>query len=139
MKWTLVPWYQMASWTNPNCPRLGGSVARQLPKMATYWLDVSKLYPGTLNISLDCEKIVYPEFAEYEFTIDWRNPEPPTSFKFHKLIVKFNWKEYEGWSYRKIYPEGYISNHPHKPNLLEIVAPKIEGISYWDDVEVFFI
>ena len=67
MKWTLIPGHQVASGQAKNCPRSGWSVARQLPVMATYWLYVTNLYPWTLNISLECEKIEYPETCEYEF------------------------------------------------------------------------
>jgi len=138
MKWKVIKWHQVASWQAFNCPWIGWSVARQLPLMKKQWLDIFNLFAGTLNISLEYDKVVYPDFAEFDFIIDWRFPEKSTHFRLHKLIITYNWIDYEGWSYRKIYPDGYISIHPQPINVIEVLTQKIEWIYYDCPIEVKF-
>lgn len=121
-----------------DCPWPGGSVARQLPLMARHGVPVDELYAGTLNIALDCTDVPYPSQFEFDFVLDWRSPDKPTHFRLHALKVYFEGAEYLGWSYRKIYPEGFVSRHPQPSNVIEILAPKVSGIQYGDAVSVKF-
>ncbi len=138
MNWIVIKGHQVASGQALNCPRIGGSVSRQLPLMEKQWLLTSHLFPGTLNISLECSEVIYPEFAEFDFIIDWRFPEKPTHFRLHKLIITYQWIDYQGWSYRKIYPVGYISIHSQPINVIEVLAPKIEWIYYGCSIKLKF-
>jgi hypothetical protein len=97
------------------------------------------MFPWTLNIAVIGEKIKYPNFAEFDFIIDWRSPDKPTHFRLHKIIISYKGNDYIAWSYRKIYPEWYIYIHPQPDNVIEILAPKIENIKYGDKIEFKFV
>lgn len=139
MRGILIQGHQVASGLAADCPWPGGSVARQLPLMGCQGLPVHSLFSGTLNVALERADVPYPDDAEYDFSIDWRAPDKPTHFRMHQLFVSFKGLRYKGWSYRKIYPVGYVSLHPQPDNVIEILAPKIENIQYGDTVRVEFI
>lgn len=138
MQGTLIQGHQVASGLASNCPWPGGSVARQLPLMGLHGVPVTRLFSGTLNVALACREVPYPEQFEFDFVLDWRAPDKPTHFRLHRLIVEFAGRRYQGWSYRKIYPDGYVSIHPQPANVIEILAPQIDGIQYGDRVSVAF-
>ena len=136
---TIIRGHQVASGLASDCPWPGGSIARQLPLMAKLGVPVGSFFAGTLNVALDSESVMYPEDAEFDFVLDWRHPDKPTHFWLHALRLGFNEREYLGWSYRKMYPLGYVSLHPQPPNVIEVLAPFIPGISYGSRVQLRFL
>ena len=106
--------------------------------MAQLGVPVKNLFSGTLNVALEGNRVPWPEAFEFDFILDWRHPDPPTHFRLHPLRLQYQGQHYAGWSYRKLYPLGYVSQHPQPENVIEILAPRLEGIGYGDHLLVAF-
>jgi hypothetical protein len=138
MRGRVIKGHQVASGFAVDCPWPGGSVARQLPLMAQHGVPIDGLFAGTLNVGLEVGEVPFPDTAEFDFVLDWRAPDKPTHFRLHALTIEFGNARYPGWSYRKLYPPGYVSIHPQPNNVLEVLAPPIIGIAYGSRVGVRF-
>jgi len=113
-----------------------GTIELQLPKFKERGLDLTQYYSATLNISI---KPYTFEMKNPEITfknVAWTSPDkhPPEHFSFSRCRVIFKNKSYDGWVY---YPHPETKKrHFQRPDLIEIIAEKIDGISYDDEVEL---
>ncbi len=113
-----------------------GTIELQIPKFIERGLDLSRYYPATLNILIEPRTF---EMKKPEFTfkdVAWITPDkhPPEHFSFSRCKVIFRNRSYDGWVY---YPHPETKKrHEHKSNLIEVIAEKIDGIDYDDEVEL---
>ena len=107
---------------DPRFP--AGTLALQFPVFARHDLDLSGFHPGTIN--LDIAPASY-EIVAARLTltnIQWHPDCPPETFSFFDCLL--------GTTPALIYyphPETK-PGHFQSPTVLEVLAPKIEGLSY---------
>lgn len=139
MSGRVIQGHRVASGLAEDCPWPGGSVRRQLPLMALHGVPVDDLFAGTLNIALDRPAIPWPDWAAFDFILDWRPPDNPTHFRLHPLMLRVAGETTRGWSYRKQYPPGYQSRDPQPDNVIEVLAPKMAHVSYGTPLQLCFV
>ena len=124
--------HRVASGQADDSPYRGGTIALQTPHFLALGLDIRPFFPGTLNISLAPYYFKLIEFA-YSFPqVRWHPDFPAEDFSFVLCQVIFQDKSYDSLIYYP-HPETKI-NHFQDPSILEILAPKIEGIQYCDRI-----
>ncbi len=111
-----------------------GSIELQAVKFKDLGLDLTGYFPATLNISISpCTfKMEHPQFTFRN--VEWTHQHPPEHFSFSKCRLSFNQTLYNGWVY---YPHPETKKrHFQQPDLIEVIAGKIPGIGYGDEIEV---
>ena len=114
-----------------------GTVSMQIPFFTQSGLDLSAFFPGTLNI-------FFPEHsyqlgkAQYFFPlVKWSNDLPPENFSFYSCSIKVP-PLYESYIALIYWPHPSTKPGFHQdPNILEILAPEINGLSCGDEIKVF--
>ncbi|MBT3666290.1 MAG: hypothetical protein HN548_02335 [Opitutae bacterium] len=114
-----------------------GTVSMQIPFFSQSGLDLSAFFPGTLNISFPEHSYQLGE-AQYFFPlVEWSKDLPPENFSFFSCTLQvppIN-KSYEALIY---WPHPSTKPGFHQdPNVLEILAPKINELKYGDEIIVF--
>lgn len=105
-------------------PYPAGSIAMQKPHFARLGLDFSRFYEGTLNLSI-APRRWHLLRATWTFPrLEWTHLHPPETFSFARCRVQGR----EGWVYRP-HPETKAA-HFQNASVIEVIAPKIEGVSY---------
>jgi hypothetical protein len=111
-----------------------GTIAMQIPFFRARGLDLTPYYPATLNISIFPRKFRVKN-AEYRFEkVDWTPNHPPEDFSFSRCIMVYGGENHEGWIYYP-HPETKI-RHQHNDSLVEVIARRVAGISYGDEIEI---
>ena len=89
---------------------------------------------GTINLDIaPCTyKIKKPKY--FFKNIDWSKHIPPENFYFFDVTLHYKNKAYEGLVYMPD-PETK-EDHMQKPNILELILPKIEGLEYGLPVDI---
>ena len=132
----LVRGHQIASGTNPESPYPGGSIALQVPHFKRLGLDLSSFHPATLNLSLAPSRFTLQQ-ADYCFeNLTWIEGFHPETFSFVACEIEWNEVRYPGFVY---YPHPETKTRDfHNDSLIEIIAPKINGICYGDKVNFLY-
>ena len=132
----LVSGHQIASGTNPDSPYPGGSIALQIPCFMDLGLDLSSFYPATLNLSIAPSTFRIQQ-ADYRFDqVQWVTGFNPETFSFVACEIEWNKQRYQGFVY---YPHPETKTRDfHNASLIEIIAPKINGIGYGDKVKFVY-
>ena len=128
----LVQGYRVASGPSKDYPY--GALERQRPIFAARGLDLSSYFNGTLNIDISPRtfKLLKPEITFHN--VEWTDLHPPEHFSFSRCGIIFRDIEYDGWVYYP-HPETKL-RHFQNPSLLEVIAMKIPGINYGDELDV---
>jgi hypothetical protein len=111
-----------------------GTLKQQFKYFLERGLDLSNYFMGTLN--LDISPCTYKiKKAKYYFkNIDWSDFISPENFYFFDVSLYFKDKTYKGLVYM---PDPKTKeNHIQKPNILELIFPKIEGLEYGVMVDI---
>ncbi len=111
-----------------------GTIEKQKPHFAARGLDLSRFYPGTLNISIAplTFAMVRPK---YTFPlVEWTDLHPPETFSFSPCRVCFEGREYEGLVYYP-HPETKM-RHFQNPSLVEVITEFISGVGYGSKLEL---
>ena len=137
MEWTplhgkLARGYRVASGPSADYPY--GALDRQRPHFALKGLDLSDYFNGTLNVDISPRtfSVFNPEYTFHD--VLWTDLHPPEHFSFSRCKVGFKGMEYDGWVYYP-HPETKLRNFQN-PSLLEVIAMKIPGIKYGDELDV---
>ena len=111
-----------------------GTLKQQFPHFLERGLDLSDYFMGTINLDISpCSyKIEKPK--HFFKNIDWSNHIPPENFYFFDVTLHYANKTYDGLVYMPD-PETK-EDHLQKPTILELILPKIAGLSYGDKVEI---
>jgi len=111
-----------------------GTLKQQFNHFLERGLDLSNYFMGTINLDISpCSyEIKTPKY--FFKNIDWSNYIPPENFYFFDVFLYYNDKTYKGLVYMPD-PETK-ENHMQKPNILELIFPKIEGLEYGVMVDI---
>lgn len=131
---TVLPGHGVASGRSGDPRFPGGTIALQKPFFLERGLDLSPFHPGTLNLSIaPCRyRVLRPKHTFR--AVKWAETEPPEDFSFFDCRVLWNGRSYAGLVY---YPHPETKpEHFQPPDVLEVLAPRLEGLSYGDVVEL---
>ena len=125
----LVQGHRVASGLNGNPRFPGGTLRMQTPHFQERCFDISKLYLGTLNVSIAplCYRVGK---ARHTFTnVKWHPTEPAEDFSFFDVRVRCpNGTLVDGFIY---YPHPDTKpEHFQQPDVLELLLPFVEGLRY---------
>jgi hypothetical protein len=105
-----------------------GTIARQLPFFKALGLDLSHCYPGTLNVSIEPGIALFVRPRHTFRWVRWSPTVPPEDFSFSPCLLRFDGRDHEAYVY---YPHPETKRaHFHPASLLEILAPRVPGITY---------
>ena len=128
----VVQGYRVASGPSKDYPY--GALDRQRPFFKAGGLDLDPYFNGSLNVNISPAEfaMLKPQYTFHH--VEWTDLHPPEHFSFSRCRVLFKGTEYDGWVYYP-HPETKL-RHFQNPSLLEIIAMKIPGIQYGDEVVV---
>lgn len=134
IKGTVRQGYGVASGRGDNPPYPGGTIAMQAPHFAELGLDLSPYFPGTLNV--DISPLAFSlNGGDYHFPlVRWTDRIPPETFSFSCCRLSWKTMTVDALIYYP-HPETKVE-HYQSHSLMEILAPKIKGITAGDSVEV---
>ena len=130
---TIVQGHRVASGLNGNPKFPGGTVRMQLPLFAALGLDLSTVYPGTLNVSIEpfTYRVGNPKLTFRD--VKWHPTEPAEDFSFFDVTVhRENRPPLAGLIYCP-HPDTKPT-HFQKPDVLELLLPWTKGLSYGNDI-----
>lgn len=125
----------MASGTGEDRRYPAGTLQMQRPFFAALGLDLAPFYDGTLNIDIAPRTFALAKPTHTFRRVTWTDLHPPEDFSFSRCRVKHRGVDYVGWVYTP-HPETKAA-HFQPPTMLEIIAPRVEGVSYGDEVELW--
>jgi hypothetical protein len=125
----LVEGHRVASGLNGNPRFPGGTLRMQTPHFQERGLDISRLYVGTLNVSIAplSYRVVK---ARHTFTnVKWHPTEPAEDFSFFDVrVVCPDGTAVAGYVY---YPHPDTKpEHFQQPDVLELLLPFVKGLHY---------
>jgi hypothetical protein len=133
---TVIPGHGVASGRAANSPYPQGSIAMQMPFFAALGLDLGHCWPGTLNVSIAPHTWELLR-AEHCFEkLEWTHLHPPETFSFVQVQLTWRNQRTTAWLYRP-HPETKAAHH-QAPSVMEIIAPRMEGLVYGDVVGLEF-
>jgi hypothetical protein len=125
--------YGVASGKARDNPYPEGTIKMQLPYFQVLGLDLSELFPGTLNVSISPYRFQVKQASYYFPQVKWY-ASISEDFSFSPISLSFNEQNYSGWLYYP-HPETKPA-HFQDYSTMELILPLIEGISYDDEVIV---
>lgn len=132
VKGVIKPGYGVASGKGNDTRFPDGTIAMQKPVFRQLGLDLSSYFSGTLNIS------IYPyeytiKSSKYTFrNVKWSPTEPAEDFSFFDCRILHYQTVTCGLIY---YPHPETKpEHFQTADILEVIAPKIQGLQYGDQV-----
>lgn len=132
---TIVPGHRVASGLNGNPRFPGGTIRMQLPHFSALGLDLSALYPGTLNVSIAPLRyeIVRPRHTFR--ALQWHPVEPAEDFSFFDVVMhREDAPPVSGWIYFP-HPETK-PEHFQAPHVLELLLPWTDRLAYGAQVRL---
>jgi hypothetical protein len=132
----VVPGHGVASGSAADSPYPQGSVAMQMPFFAAHGLDLSDCWAGTLNVSI--APLAWSLLrADHCFAhLAWTHLHPPETFSFVQLHLAWRNQRAAAWLYYP-HPETKAAHH-QSASVMEIIAPRLEGLQYGDAVRLEF-
>ena len=126
--------YGVASGTGAKSPYPAGSLELQLPHFRAQGLDLNRYFLGTLNLKLDATSFTLTKPRYYFAQVRWTNLHGPEDFSFSPCRIGFRSIRHDGLIY---YPHPSTKPAHHQPpNLIEVIAEWIHGISHGAKVVV---
>jgi hypothetical protein len=125
----LVQGHRVASGLNGNPRFPGGTLRMQTPHFQALGLDISRFYPGTLNISIAPLQYRIVK-ARYTFTnVKWHPSEPAEDFSFFDVrAICPDGSSVSGFIY---FPHPDTKpEHFQEPDVLELLLPFVDGLHY---------
>jgi len=135
LKGRLKKGYRVASGPSKAYPEYG-SIEKQKQYFKKLGLNLSRMFNGTLNISIAPYEfeILKPEYRFKK--VIWTELTNAETFSFSRCKITFKGKEYNGWVY---YPHPETKkDHFQSSSTVEVLAPFIKGIKYGNTVEISF-
>ncbi len=112
----------------------GGTLNQQLPYFKERGLDLSTFHLGTINLDIAPYSFELGQPKHFFNAIDWSSYIPPENFYFFDVIAYVEGKSYEGLIYM---PDPHTKvEHEQKNSILELILPKIDGLSYGSRIEI---
>lgn len=132
VKGIIKPGYGVASGKGGDTRFPHGTIAMQKPFFQELGLDLSPYFSGTLNISIYPHEYIIKS-PKYTFrNVKWSPSEPAEDFSFFDCRILHHQSTRNGLIY---YPHPETKpEHLQGADILEVIAPKIEGLQYGDEV-----
>lgn len=130
----LVRGHGVASGIAAAGPYPAGTIALQVPHFQRLGLDLSLLFPATVNVSIRPLQFALTT-PRYTFRdVAWTDTHPPEHFSFSPCCLRFAGEAYDGFVY---YPHPETKRDHHQdPSTLEIITSYVAGLGYGDAVEL---
>lgn len=129
----LIKGHRVASGLNGNPSFPGGTLLMQTPYFQELGLDITVFYRGTLNVSIApmCYRVVKPRFTFRN--IQWHPVDRAEDFSFFDFhLLRSSQPPLAGLIY---YPHPDTKpTHFQAPDVLELLLPFVEGLSYGSDL-----
>jgi hypothetical protein len=130
----VVSGHQVASGIAQDSPFFDGTIALQKPFFKALGLDLSDCFNGTLNLALSAKTIKVLHW-HYQFKqVRWSELVPAENFNFLRCQLRFGEQLVAALIYQPA-AETKIA-HLQAPNVVELLAPKISGLSYGAKVQL---
>jgi len=128
----VVAGHGVASGRAVDSPYPQGTIAMQMPFFKALGLDLSACWPGTMNVSIAPTTWQLLQADHCFDHLQWTHLHPAETFSFVRLAL-LGWHGHvNAWLYRP-HPETKAAHH-QSTSVLEILAPRIEGLAYGDSV-----
>jgi len=111
-----------------------GTLKQQFEHFLKKGLDLGNYFRGTINLDISPSSYQIKKPKYFFKNIDWSDYIPPENFYFFDVSLSFKDKTYDGLIYMPD-PETK-EDHVQIPNMLELILPKIKGLSYGHIVDV---
>ena len=135
----VVKGHQIASGNASSLPFSAGTIALQKPFFKQLGLDLSAMFDGTINVAvkslsnLDELSLRKPDYR-FEH-VKWTNSWPAEHFDFYACQFTYQNKCYPAFIYQ---PKTETKvGHFQPSNVVEVIAPFIDGLSYGDELELW--
>ncbi|MFT7514572.1 MAG: hypothetical protein ACI9QL_003794 [Candidatus Omnitrophota bacterium] len=128
--------HRAASGANGNPKFPGGTIRMQIPFFKALGLDLSGLYPGTINVSVT-PHVFEPIRPTHAFKqLQWCD-DAAEDFSFFTCELMHAGETHRGWIYWPS-PDTKPAAHGHEQNIhiVELLMPWIEGLAYGDAVSL---
>ncbi|REL35612.1 hypothetical protein [Thalassotalea euphylliae] len=154
MKGRVIKGHQVASGKATDSPFSEGTIALQKPFFKKLGLDLSRMFDGTINLAIEqtvqdlvqessqepcqerhAELCIQFGIADYRFkNVKWTTDWPAEDFDFYSCEIAYQGKCYSAFIYQ---PKAETKvGHFQPSNVVELIAPFIEGVSYGDELEL---
>lgn len=111
-----------------------GTLSQQFRYFLKRGLDLSNYFMGTINLDISPCSYEIKKPKHFFKNIDWSNHIPPENFYFFDVSLHYRNKTYMGLVYMP--DPATKENHIQKPNILELLFPKIDGLAYGAFVDI---
>jgi len=111
-----------------------GTLKQQFKYFLDRGLDLSIYFMGTINLDISPNTYEIKTPKHFFKNIDWSDYIPPENFYFFDVSLYHINKTYQGLIYMPD-PETK-EDHVQKPNILELILPKINGLEYGHMVDI---
>ena len=121
----VVSGHGVASGRSPS-PFEGGSLRYQIPLFRTLGLDLTRFYPGTINVSVAPGrlKLINPPYTFR--AVKWHDAHPPEDFSFAHCRIRINGDTKRGFIYLP-HPETKARDF-QDPSTVEIMTDFVEHV-----------
>jgi hypothetical protein len=125
----VVTGHRVASGGNGDPRFPGGTIRMQWPHFASLGLELSHLYPGTLNVSIAPSHYTVRSPLHTFADVKWHPTEPAETFSFFDCrVTTASGATASGYIYHP-HPETK-PEHFQKPDVLELLLPRLDGVEY---------
>ncbi|GAP95770.1 hypothetical protein [Leptolyngbya sp. NIES-2104] len=124
--------YRVASGRTESSPYPQGTIEMQIPFFKALGLDLSKFFPGTLNINISPNRfeLISPQYTFRN--VYWAEGFPPEDFSFTPCQIIYQHQNFDSLVYYP-HPETKIG-HFQNASIVEVIAPLIPDLKYGDHV-----
>jgi hypothetical protein len=128
----VVEGHRVASGANRDPRFPGGTIAMQAPHFRAWGLDLSSYHPATLNLSVAPHTVNLGQAEVTLRQVRWHPTEPAEDFSFAPCLLETARRTVDAlvyWPHPDTKPR-----HIQSPDVVELLAPWIEGLGYGDRV-----
>ena len=131
----IVAGHRVASGLNGNPRFPGGTLKMQAPFFRALGLDLDAFHGGTMNVSIAPFRYRVVAAPTTFRQVQWHPTEPAEDFSFFDVqLQRANGVAVAGKIYYP-HPETKPA-HFQQPDVLELLFPFVEGLSYGDDIQL---
>ena len=124
----LIAGHGVASGRSADSPYPNGTIAMQRPFFKALGLDLSRCWPGTLNLSAAPLDIRLRDPDRCFPLVAWTDRHPPETFSFWRIQLDTPKNGIvDGWIYQP-HPETKMQHH-QPSSMVEVLAPPLDGIA----------
>lgn len=120
--------HQVASGMANNSPFPDGTINLQTPYFKALGLDLAPYFKGTINAQFNCNSIELLKWDLELTNVHWLPNHPSEDFLFAYSEISYKEKRFPAIIYQPRLETKL--GHFQPTNTLELLAPKIEGITY---------